>query len=555
MALRRLLANQRGLVQSRLLDASSMQAFARDRGVFLHSADTIIALWQVGLVRADLVTAEPGAAVPDGLEAVEEQGAEEDMFLFDGRRVPYRECGYGGILAALAQPNGVEPLFHPYRLYVLHHIQRVFRATASATQFLLKPEGLVNIARIEIDHLEHWTKTEECAQRFEHWNRCCELALLAEVVSHGRVYGYVRLPTDISEDALAAQKNGYREELFRLLRAAAIEEIETVRRDLVTAAEMVDDNKLLHVLLRLAAVEQRKRLRSDLGAAMHYLGMAECIRRATEGALDQQLPEEDELGFGQWMEGSRKTVYGSDRVLDSSPEDRRDFMLSMGLDVGPKVRCYVEGDTELAALVSAVGEGAGITFINLRGQFAEARGRGLAFAESLIADKAARVFSIIALDGDRSENVRVLRRAAEEERMFGPFYVASPDFELENFSVPELVSVAIEVLRQEGVIGLPNEEDLLKRVAGVTSGKAFFAALKNTSCDGIEKGHRWGAALMKYALNNEQLPSGHKKAGKVRQIVEIARMIGRARQSGYLRSLERSRVNPATGEIVPRPPQ
>jgi hypothetical protein len=59
-------------------------------------------------------------------------------------------------------------------------------------------------------------------------------------------------------------------------------------------------------------------------------------------------------------------------------------------------------------------------------------------------------------------------------------------------------------------------------VAGVTSGKEFFAALKSTPCDAIDKGDRWGAALMKYALNHEQLPSGHKKGGKVRQLVEIA---------------------------------
>jgi hypothetical protein len=96
--------------------------------------------------------------------------------------------------------------------------------------------------------------------------------------------------------------------------------------------------------------------------------MAETIRRATEAALGRELCEEDELGFGQWMDGARKAIYGTTRILDASKEVRRDFMTSMGLDHGPKVRCYVEGDTELAALVSAVGYGAGAEFVNLRGQ-------------------------------------------------------------------------------------------------------------------------------------------------------------------------------------------
>jgi hypothetical protein len=528
-----------------------MQAFARERGVFLNSGETVTKLWQAGLVRADLVVANSGAEVPDGLEKVEERAA--DTIFFDDRRVPYRDAGYGGILTGVPGLSGVDPLFHPYRLYVFHHVHRVFQSIAVATQFLQSPEGLINIAKIEMEQLAHWTRTQQFAERFEHWNRCCELAILSEVVSHGRVYGYERPPVDISVDEFEAQKKDYRSELFPLLRDASIEDIEKARSDLVISAEMLDDNKMLHVLLRHAAVEQREQLRSDIGAAMHYLAMAECIRRAAEAALEQQLREEDELGFGQWLKGARKTVYGSERVLDSSPEDLRDFMSSMGLDTGPKVRCYVEGDTELAALVSAVGQGGGVMFINLRGQFAEARGRGLAFSESLAADKAARVFSVIALDGDRSENVRVVQRAAEEEHMFGSFYVASPDFEFENFALSELVTVAIEVIREEGVIDLPYAEDLLERVASTTSAKQFFAALKDTPCNAMDKGDRWGAGLMKYALNNEQLPPGHKKAGKLRQVVEIARMILQARQSGYLRSLESFRIDPVTGQIVPRP--
>lgn len=535
---------------ARRSDAAAMQVFARERGVFLHNAEAITKLWQVGLIRADVISSERGREPVHGLEFVADEG--DRVAFFDGRQIRRFESGCGAILADLPQLTGVEPLFHPHRLYVLHHVQRVFRSMASVTQFLQKPEGLINIAKIEVDHLERWTRTTECAERFEYWNRCCELSTLAEVVAHGRVYGYGRRPTNIAPETIDVQRSKYRDELLRFLRDSPLEELEQVRDDLVISAEMLDDNKILHVLLRLAAVEQRERLHNDIGAAMQFLAMAECIRRATEAACDRHLREEDELGFGQWLSGARKTIYGSERVLDSSPADRRDFMSSMGLDVGPKVRCYVEGDTELAALTSAVGDGGGVTFINMRGQFAEARGRGLAFAESLAADQTARLFSIIALDGDRSDNVRVVRKAAEEQRMFGAFYIASPDFEFENFTLFELVTVAIELRREEGALELPGQQELLARVSGVRSGKEFVSALANTACEGIDKGARWGTALMKHALNHEQLPAGHKNEGKVRQVIEMARMIVRGRQSGYLRSLEGSRTDPITGEVVPR---
>jgi hypothetical protein len=134
--------------------------------------------------------------------------------------------------------------------------------------------------------------------------------------------------------------------------------------------------------------------------------------------------------------------------------------------------------------------------------------------------------------------------------MFGPFYIANPDFELQNFTPTELVTIAIELACEQGVIDPPSEDDLQRRVAHVRSNKQFFAALSGTSCEGIHKGEKWGAALMKYALNHRDLPDGHPYGRRVRQVVEIAEMIVRGTRSGYRRSILNSRVDPATGEIV-----
>lgn len=348
--IRCLLARSPELMQSRLLTAQGIQTFARERGIFLSGAETVLALWRAGLVRSDSLVAARDDDVPEGLELLSE--GEDGQEWFDARPVPIRPNGYGGVFAEFPELPNLEPLFHPFRLYVLHHVHRVFRSSASATQYLQKPDGLINIAKIEVQQLDRWTATDKCAERFEHWNQCCELPTVLEPFVHGRIFGSVRLPVDIDEVEYDRRLAEYREAASGYLRGSELSWIETVRKDLCISAEQIDGNKLLHVLLRLAAEEQRARLKGDIGASMHILAMAETIRRAAEAALGRELCEEDGLGFGQWMDGARKVIYGTTRILDAPKEVRRDFMTSMGLDHGPKVRCYVEGDTELAALVA-----------------------------------------------------------------------------------------------------------------------------------------------------------------------------------------------------------
>ena len=54
---------------------------------------------------------------------------------------------------------------------------------------------------------------------------------------------------------------------------------------------------------------------------------------------------------------------------------------------------------------------------------------------------------------------------------------------------------------------------------------------------------------MNHALNHPVLPQDHANAGKTRPVIEIARLLVHARDSGYLRSLEKYKVDPDTGEF------
>jgi hypothetical protein len=281
---------------------------------------------------------------------------------------------------------------------------------------------------------------------------------------------------------------------------------------------------------------------------MQFLCMAEIIRRAAEDALGEELPEEDEMGFGQWMAGARKSIYGSERVFDSSRETRREFLTSMGLDYGVKVRCYVEGETEFGALTSAVGEAGGTEFINLRGQVVEKRGKGLSFAASLKNDRKFHIFSVVVLDQDRADYIRALKKAATDGSFFGRFFVSCPDFEFANFTVSELTDVLLDLAGRD-CDQVPSRNEILPLVASAKSGKQFFDVLKQYGLYETGKSETWGVALMNCALQNQELPRNHKNAGEKRPVVEISRLLVNARDAGYLRSLEALRVDPDTGDL------
>jgi hypothetical protein len=529
-----------------LLTPAKLCQFARDRGVPVFNAETVEKLWRVGLLRSELITVRSQLQFPS-LELVSE---ENGVFTYcDMRSVEDRAQGYGGAIGRKeSESDSMELLFHPFRLYVLYHIDRVFGSHTTSTQYLLDPEGLLRLAKHDIEVLNQWTSDREFAERFEHWNRTAELAIVLEPTAYSAVFQTIRWRFPDSQDSLQAKLKERREKIRQFFSEASAKQINDIRAELCRNAELLDDNKLVHVLLRLMSRHERLKLRSALGGCMQFLCMAEIIRRAAEDALSQNLPEEDELGFGSWMVGARRSIYGSERILDSSRETRREFLTSMGLEYGVKVRCYVEGETELGALISATGEAAGTEFVNLRGQVLERRGKGLSFAASLKNDRRSHIFSIVVLDGDRDDHIRAVKKAATDGTFFGRFFISSPDFEFANFAIGELVDVLLDLAGQEHD-HVPARAEIMSVVAGVKSGKQFFDALKQAGFQEVTKSESWGVALMNYALQHQDLPQDHKKAGETRPIIEVARLLVNARDVGYLQSLETYKVDPDTGEL------
>ena len=540
------LANTPDLWQLDLMSPQQFWRFAEDHNISVSNGDTFMNLWRVGLLRADLVRTNNKLQIPS-LELISENNG---LFAYcDNRNVQHRPKGYGSsIETAEFLIDGVELLFHPFRLYVLYHIDRVFRSSNPSTQFFYSSERLITNAHINIDHLNRWTSTEQCASRFDHWNKTAELAIVLEPTSYQKIFNVLRWKFPDTKEII----NSKLQERFKTIRAflsnMSIKGLNDIRRELCLAAETLDSNKLVHVLLRLMSSHERLKLRSALGASMQFLCMAEVIRRAAEEAFGEKLPEEDEMGFGHWMPGARKSIYGCERIFDSTNRTQSDLLTSMGLYSGVKVRCYVEGETELGAFTSAVGIASGTEFINLHGQVIESRRKGLNFRASLENDMKSHIFSVVVLDGDSSDNVRALKNAARDKKFFGRFFISTPDFEFANFTTNELAKVIFDLAQKTDSNSLTHEK-ILSIISKAKSGKQCFEYLKAELFFEVDKGEKWGVSLMNYALSHNKLPSDHTNAGKTRPIIEVAELLIIARKAGYIRSIEKYNIDPNTGEL------
>jgi hypothetical protein len=525
-----------------LLSSEGLASFARQNGLGQFGNSDIHKLWSIGLLRADYVSSE-SPLERDGFTPV--QASEYGATYLDTRVMELRAEGYGSSAAGTAPlDDGWSVFFHPFRLYVLYHVQRVFGPEMSATQFLSWQPGIRSVASWHEQSLVDFTSDPQFGARFNDWNVICEVAAVTEPMLNTRFVPSEKFRGELDSMATA---------LSPWLRQIGQHGISEMREELGRAAHEMDSNKRVHVLMRLAHKQHRDQLKGRLGACMHFLKMAECIRRAAEVALARQLPEEDEIGWGTWMRGARRMLYGTERVFDARFGEVRDFLTLLGLDHGTRVRCYVEGETELGAMTRAVEDLGAIEFINLRGQFVQRGGKGLAFAESMEADYAAKVISIVLLDSDAGDNVRVLRTAIRSGKCFAPFFLSSPDFERANFTADELLALLEAFNDPTGQSQASSATSSPPKPAEAASRVSVPVTVQGPSeirpLPRLPKSVAWGAALMTYALEHPDLPSNHWMQGR-RPMMNAAELLVRACRAGFQLSVESLIVDESTGLLI-----
>lgn len=538
------------LCQFDLLQPREFSDYVSKLGLsFTLASETITGLWQIGLLKAELIKStrklnrvgiEYACTTDDG----------EHVYC-DFRKIKVKRSGWANTLKKAAKlPSHVKLYFHPFRYYVLWRLERQFHPNIIPMQFLWNVERYPELAESVLNSINEASKSESFCEAINKWNDDVASAVICEPCAYSKIFNQIRFRSfPYTHEAHQEALSSYKEFVYPLLTESGVNDIESKRSDLCQMAEVIDPNKEIHTLLRLTNADVRLKIKGEIGGAMLLLTMAETLRRASEEAFAVSLPEEDQKGFGQWMRGARKIKYGTERIFDASEVVRKKFLGSCGLNSAPRFRCYVEGETEYGALDSYFTPESGVELINLKGQFVESKGKGLAFRHSLRQDKQSHILSIVILDGDRDDYVRSVRQAAKQDEMYGQFYIQNPDFEFGNFSITELEVILWNMAVERGAPS-DSRSNLKAVLNGVSSGDALFKAAKNSvlELNQLGKGTDWGEALMQFAMNNPNREDTSQK----RQIYEIIEIIMRGLSSWYSNTPSEYRVDAQTGKLIER---
>jgi hypothetical protein len=462
---------------------------------------------------------------------------------------PGEFCRYGW-LSVDGGDAGDRPLFHPFRIYTLHHILRNLgsRMNISPSSFI-RPKAtvmkLVDMAYREPD-------TDKIGRIASADNRAVDLAILLEPLYWPRIVGRMIRSGFTEAPAFQVRMEEYHREVTALIGSLDPTVWRTVHETMRRDAAIVDENTELYLQLRLAHWDRRERLKGSVSAALWMRHIAELLRRGFEEIHGEQWPEEDEA-FGQWAPGGRRIRYGAERPLDDEAAARPLLAWHFGLFTGSQIRWYVEGSTEYGAILQLLPQPSrlGVELVNLAGQIAhDAANAALKVAGMLEQDREHRRFSMISFDSDVEANVRFIRRQVEQGKIVGLIAAHDPDFEFGNFTITELVEVAARMDERNGFSGDPVRNADWSGVRNANAFDRMYCRMSSRRPRSL-KGPKWGRALADHANENPRRDDD----GRVRPLLEEIRSALRARVAHYEYQREHFTFDRQTFKTVPVEPE
>jgi hypothetical protein len=431
---------RRHIWQMDFFNPNDFARHCRDHSLSHFTEEDITQLWHLGLLKADLILSRRKL---DRVGVVERGTDLYGYHMYsDERQLRRRSRGWKNTLNTLRPlREDIQLLFHPFRYYVLYHLNRVLGVNVSRMQMFYQ-QGFHDILDVILRGFNNWTSSDQFVPRIDQWNDIASLAIVTEPCTYERIFhdmqyhltGFDNIGDEVKQiyQHIAAQWIDLKELYHRI----GMKRLEEIRLELSIDTQRLDSNRWIHTLLCLGDSKFRMELKDQLGGALLLRTMAEMIRRATEEAFSTKLREEDEIGFGWIPEGVKETLYGSNRLLDDR-QAASVFTRRHGLNYKPHVHWYGEGNTEYGALNSFFEE-MGIPVTNLHGLIKEGNSMVTFFRDSLRADIRDQMYSIVVIDGDVRENMRILESAArnnqtsEDDGIFGRFFLSQPDFESQS---------------------------------------------------------------------------------------------------------------------------
>ncbi len=551
--------------QMNFLNASELASFGKSRGLASYSTKDIIQFWQLGLLKADLLrSCRKLSQIGLIYRGTDRYGRH---IYSDERQLPRRLRSWKNAQKNLKPlREGIDLLFHPFRYYVLYHINKELDLHISKMQMLYQ-DGFTRVLDWSLSSFNRWMSSEQFTSNIRKWNNIASLSVITEPCTYLRIFNSIRYdPTEISDHSNGAEEihrhmvSYWEHNVKELYQRLGVELLEKIRQDLCYDTQSLEPNRWIHTLLCLGDSRLRIELEGNLGGALLLRTMAEMLRRATEEAITTLLREEDELGTGWLPKGVKETLYGSNRILDDQQAGGA-FARKHGLNYKPRVHVYGEGKTECGAFSGFFKMmGMFIPVTNLHGLIKEGKSMSKFFSDYLQSDIKAQMYSLVMIDGDLEDNVRIMESAAksnqrsEDEGIFGRFFLSKPDFEFDNFELEELEEVLWRWVDEENLTQAERDQ-LHAHVKHATGSTEFFRGVKRAAqvlpqLVGYDKGEQWGEELMKFAW---EYPL---KQGRRRSLIEAVQLVMYWEKVIDMEPYEVSRksymVNPRTGELIAR---
>lgn len=540
---------RRGVWLERFLDPRGFGKFAEELGFESGMERWITTLWWCRLLLADYVSVESDITPPPGLRIVADRCGKWDGrgAYSDSRSLPKDPASPVGSLKDFeAPPPGVVPYFHPFRYVVLHGLAQCLQPSRIATfQALFSESSAQTICKM-IWQIPQAQTTTSFWPEVRRLNDLAAFLIMSEPTHYPRVVQMSGGPLLRTPEQHRADHKQHAAAVQTLYRRAGLEQLQAERERMVRWAEIEEPNRNVHILLRLAAGKIRRELKGSLGIAVLLKGLAEMVRRGCAAHIKgEALPCEEHIGFSSIDDRVMQEAFGASSIVDAEAAAKEAYLRHFRLDYSTQVRWYVEGATEFGAVSEAADAlgAAHIEIIDLKAQFiANSRKNILGFRDSLRRDQATQVLSFVSVDTDRDDNLRALRRAAEDEEITGRVFLSAPDFEMANFSLNDLVEVVLTFANADADKGVLRQQLCASQSLRDLHTKARALGLE------VGKSESWGRALMRFALANPTTT-----AGTQRGVVKAVWQAAAARLSSYRYFRQRYRMCPTTLGLQERP--
>jgi len=426
-----------------------------------------------------------------------------------------------GLIRPHFQSYSAQPQFHPFRILPVWKI-------------------------IKCRMLECADTAQKDKSTIERYNLISDLAILMEPVYWPIIVGKQSLRRT-GEDFLS-ELESYREQVREYIQSLDLVTWKRHHDTLRSEGDRIDRNGELYVLLRVSNWESRERLKGVVSLALWIRHLAEVIRLGFEEVHKTRWDEEDHY-FGLLPSKSRLRFFGSTRAFDNPLKTRPYIVKFFGLQTFA-VRWYVEGTTEYYAIQAILNDVAssGIELVDLRGNISqESDNIAMKLRERLKEDQQFRRFSFITFDQDVKQNVKLVRMLIKEELIVGHISANKPDFELANFTIPELLSASSKMLDAESKtdVGMTNLMEIDRtEIRCARDLETIYERLGGGSL----KGREWGEVLAARLLKRTTRPDNGLERPLWRQVLAAIR----ARSVNYDFQKSKNTFDPDTFESIRR---